>query len=87
MAGLSRFSRLGAQEKINFARHLAMVVRAGLPLLEGLRMLRRQQFSKTLTKVMDTLIEDVNGGRPLAQSLARFPKLFGEFFTNIVRVG
>ena len=82
-----RFARLSAQEKINFARHLAMVVRAGLPLFEGLRMLRRQQFSKTLTRVIDTLIEDVNGGRLLADSLARFPHLFGDFFTNIVRVG
>ena len=81
------FARLKTQEKINFSRHLAMVVRAGLPLLEGLRMLQKQKFSKTLSKVIEVLIEDVNGGRFLADSLARFPKLFGEFFTNIVRVG
>lgn len=87
MAGVSRFTRLSTQEKINFARHLAMVVRAGLPLMEGLRMLGKQQSSKALSQVIGTLIEDVNAGRPLAQSLARYPHLFGEFFTNIVRVG
>jgi type IV pilus assembly protein PilC len=81
------FARLKAQEKINFARHLAMVVRAGLPLLEGLRMLRKQKFSKTLTKVIDVVVEDINAGKFLADSLGRFPQLFGDFFTNIVRVG
>ncbi len=87
MAGISRFARLKTQEKITFARHLSMVVRAGLPLLEGLQMLRRQRFSKTLGAVIDQLVADVNAGRPLADSLGRFPQLFGDFFTNIVRVG
>ncbi len=81
------FARLSAQEKINFARHLSMILHAGMPVVEGLTMLRKQKFSKTLTRVFDTLIDDVNQGRLLADSLARFPSLFGDFFTNIVRIG
>lgn len=82
-----RFARLKTTEKINFARHLSMVVRAGLPLLEGLRMLRKQQFSKTLSRIIDVIIEDINSGKFLADSLNRYPTIFGEFFINIVRVG
>ena len=82
-----RHAKLPAQEKINFARHLAMVVRAGLPLMEGLRMLQRQKFSKHLSAVIASLINDVNSGRSLADGLARFPAMFGDFFINIVRVG
>lgn len=80
-------ARLSAQEKINFARHLAMVIRAGLPLVEGLRMLEKQKFSKVLSAVIKQLIEDVNGGRALGDAFARFPNMFGDFFVNIVRVG
>lgn len=87
MAGVPRFAHLSTQERITFARHLSMVVKAGLPLMEGLRMLQRQQFSKTLSAVIASLIEDVNAGQPLAVGLGRYPKLFGEFFVNIVRVG
>lgn len=64
-----------------------MILHAGMPVVEGLNMLRKQKFSSTLTAVFDTLITDVNQGRLLADSLARFPHLFGDFFTNIVRIG
>lgn len=81
------FNRLPVQEKINFARHLAIVIKAGLPVLEGLRIIRKQTASKTLGKVIDQLIVDVNNGQFLADSLAKHRYLFGDFFISIIRVG
>ncbi len=81
------FESLSLQEKINFARHLAMVVKAGLPVFQGLSIIRAQTTSKTLMRVIDQLIADVNNGSFLADGLERFRHLFGDFFINIVRVG
>jgi type IV pilus assembly protein PilC len=64
-----------------------MVVKAGLPVLNGLSIIRAQASSKTLQKIIDQLIEDVENGTFLADSLDRFARIFGEFFINIVRVG
>lgn len=81
------FERLSLQEKIDFARHLAMVVKAGLPIYQGLTIIRAQTSSKTLARIIDRLLSDVNNGRFLAESLENFRHLFGDFFINIIRVG
>ncbi len=78
---------LPIQERINFARHLAMVIKAGLPVYEGLRIIRAQAASGTLNRVIDQLLIDVNNGRFLADSLEKFERLFGGFYINIIRVG
>ncbi|MEK7110907.1 MAG: type II secretion system F family protein, partial [Patescibacteria group bacterium] len=66
---------LPIQERINFARHLAMVIKAGLPVYEGLRIIRAQAASGTLNRVIDQLLIDVNNGRFLADSLEKFERL------------
>lgn len=81
------FERLSLQEKINFARHLSIVIKAGLPLIEGLRIIRNQLQSKTLMEIVNVLISDVEKGQSLADGLESHRHVFGDFFINIVRVG
>ncbi|MBI4087508.1 MAG: type II secretion system F family protein [Candidatus Liptonbacteria bacterium] len=75
------------QEKINFARHLSIVIKAGLPILEGLRLIKRQTASRAVVSVIDQVIVDVGNGQFLATSLSRYPHIFDDFFISIVRVG
>ncbi len=81
------FSNVAIQDKINFARHLSIVIKAGLPILKGLQMIQKQTSSRVLVKIIGQMITDVSGGQFLAASLERFPNVFDGFFTNIVRVG
>jgi type II secretory pathway component PulF len=81
------FGRLSIQEKINFSRHLAMTIKAGLPVIQGLTFLQEQASSRTLSKIIDRLIFDVNNGRFLSDGLEEFRSVFGDFFINVVRVG
>jgi type IV pilus assembly protein PilC len=83
----SFFSSVAIQDKINFARHLSIVVKAGMPILKGLEMIQRQTSSKRLVKIIGQMIIDVSNGQFLAASLERFPNVFDGFFINIVRVG
>lgn len=86
--GLSLFfERLNVQEKINFARHLSIVVKAGLPLIEGLKIIQSQTKSKTLNEILRGLIMDVDKGQSLADGLEAHKHIFGDFFINIIRVG
>lgn len=84
---LSFFSRLSIQDKINFARHLGMVVKAGLPLHEGLSIIKKQSEVKFLQEIITHLMSEVNNGRSLADSLVTYRSAFGDFFINIIRVG
>ncbi len=84
---LSFFEHLTVQDKINFARHLGMVVKAGLPLNEGLNIIKKQSESKLIIKIIDHIQLDVNNGKFLADSLEYYNNVFGDFFINIIRVG
>ncbi len=75
------------KEKMFFARHLAIMSRSGMQILDILRTLQKQAKSKTFKKIIAGLIDDVGNGQFLADGLAKHQKLFGEFFINIVRVG
>lgn len=81
------FEGISIQERINFARHLALVVKAGLPVFEGLKIIQAQTESKTLQKIIQSLIEDINNGKFLADGLQKYEHVFGNFFVNIIRVG
>jgi len=75
------------EEKINFARHLALIIKAGLPILEGLRIIQRQKLSRALRSAIDQMATDLNNGQFLADSLDRHRHVFGDFFINVIRVG
>lgn len=80
------FEKLSTEEKVNFARHLSIITRAGVPLIEGLRIIKKQARG-TLLKVVDSLIESVNSGQSLAHGLQKFRHVFENFFISIVQVG
>ncbi|MFH1246406.1 MAG: type II secretion system F family protein [Candidatus Liptonbacteria bacterium] len=80
------FETVSTDDKINFARHLSIIIRAGLPLIEGLKIIRRQATG-TLAKVIDHLIESVNSGQSLAHGLERYRHIFENFFISIISVG
>lgn len=80
-------AHLSLQDKINFARHLSITIKAGLPLLEGIRIIRRQATKRSFGRVLDDIIQNINNGQTLADSLDNFRSTFGDFFINIIRIG
>ncbi len=79
--------RVSIQDQVIFARHLAVMAKAGLPLLDSLKMIRKGAKSKSLIKILDQVIKDVSNGQFLSASLEKFQNVFGDLFVNIIRVG
>ena len=75
------------QDQIIFAKRLGMILHSGMPIMEGLHMLRDQVQSRSSTFIYKSLILDVSRGLPLSSGLQKFRRIFGEFCINIVRVG
>lgn len=78
---------LSIKEQTFFAKRLSFLVEAGVPILEGLNVLRDQTKSRGFSRVMSYVIEDVSNGHFLAKSLGRFPNIFGQFAINIIKIG
>ncbi len=81
------FSYISLKEKMFFARHMAIMSRSGMQLLDILRTLKKQTTSRTMKKVLDELLANVKNGQFLSDGLKKRRRLFGDFFINIVHVG
>ncbi len=81
------FFRVPIQEKILFAKNLAVMTKAGMPILDSLHLLAKQTKSKSMVKILGRLSEDVANGQFLSSSLEQFRNIFGDFTINIIRVG
>ncbi len=74
-------------ELITFCFHLEQLVRAGVPILEGLADLRDSIDNPRLREVTAALIESIEGGQTLSEAMRDFPAVFNPVFVNLIRVG
>jgi len=81
------FMRFPLQDRILFMKRLGMILRSGMPLMEGLHMLCDESRSRSGSFIYRSLIADVSNGQSLSTGLTRFDRHFGEFCVNIIRIG
>ncbi len=79
--------KITRQDLINFCFHLEQLSGAGVPIVEGLVDLRDSVENPRFKEVVGGLVESIQGGRNLSQSLADFPEVFGKVFVSLVRSG
>lgn len=80
-------NKVKSDDLVIFTRELSAMVSAGVPLLRALTSLEDHSDSPMLKKVLGTIIKDVEGGTPLADSLAKYPNTFSDVYVNMVRAG
>lgn len=81
------FTRIPLSEKIFFAENLRVMVKAGLSISEALETLALQTQNKSFHNTLLEIKEGVMKGNMLGDMLIKYPKIFSNFFINMVRVG
>ncbi len=76
-----------ASDRIMFAKNLAAMLRAGLPLTRALSVLERQIASKQWKKVFASISDNLAKGVSLSASLGQYPKVFSQLFVSMVAAG
>ncbi len=79
--------RLGGSERALFARQLADLIGAGMPLLDALALMAEQTDSPSLRRALGGLQGAVRDGRSLGDSMATLPKDFTQVHVSLVRAG
>lgn len=79
--------RIKGEDLAVFARQLATMIDAGLPLVRALTVLSKQTESKPLKAVVDAVRLDVESGTSLSEAMAKQPKAFNRLFIAMVRAG
>ncbi len=79
--------RLKLDDLASMARQLATLLDAGVPLLRSLDIVKQQAEVKSLYLALEEVQRDVEAGESLSRALARHPKIFSEFWVNLVATG
>ena len=70
-----------------FTRQFSVMIDAGLPLVQCLEILGRQEPHKEFARVIVKTREDVEAGATLADAMKRSPRAFDDLYTNMVAAG
>lgn len=70
-----------------FCRQFVSMTRAGVSILEAMKMLCEQTENKRLKKALEEVRVSMEKGEPLAESLAKEPKIFPGIMVNMVAAG
>jgi len=70
-----------------FARQLATLIGAGVPLLQSLETLVEQTERTKLRETVRGLKEDVQGGKSLSEAIEKHPLIFSNLFVHMIRAG
>jgi type II secretion system protein F len=79
--------RVSRSDVALFTRRLADLAGAGLPLDRALQVVREQSESAHLASIAGKALEDIRGGLPVSQALAKHPRLFPPVHTETLRAG
>ncbi len=68
-----------------FSQELAVLLAAGIPLLEGLETLREKESSADVARALDLVIDALRGGQPLSAALRAQPDCFDALHVAVVQ--
>ncbi|MGP1609727.1 MAG: type II secretion system F family protein [Burkholderiales bacterium] len=75
------------QDLVNFCFDMEQMIRAGIPLLDGLRDMRDTIDSARFREVLTIMTEDMEAGNVLSQCMATHTDVFDRVFVNLIRAG
>jgi len=88
----SSFSLFGkkkakVEDVLIFSKQFATMVKAGLPILQVLGMLRDQLESPAMKEVVEDIRRSLEGGVTLSKCFEKFPELFDNVYINLIKAG
>ena len=75
------------QDTMMFSKQFATMVKAGLPILSTLSMLRDQIEHPTLKEVIEEIRRNLEGGITLSKCFERYPHIFDNIYINLIKAG
>jgi type IV pilus assembly protein PilC len=82
-----RRRRIGRQELLIFNQELATLLKAGMPLVQSLDILRQRVSNQTFKAVLDGVYEKVKAGTALSDAFGEHPDLFPAVYAASLMAG
>lgn len=79
--------KVATKDLVVFTRQFCTMIDAGLPLVQCLDILSRQQDNPTFKKILLDIKESVESGSTFADALRKHPAAFDDLYVNLVAAG
>jgi len=88
LAGLSFFEKkVKMKDIVIMSRQISTLFNAQVSALKAFNLLSTNTENESLVKILNNLSEDIQAGVSISQSMAKYPKVFSDFYVNMVRSG
>lgn len=84
---LAVFERVSIREVVILSRQIATLFEAQVSALKVFGLLAGESENPLLRKALTEVVDDLRGGSPISKALAKHPKIFSDFYVNMVKVG
>ena len=86
--GISLFKKkIKPEDVVIFSKQFATMVKAGLPILNVLGMLRDQLEHPELKIIVEDIRKSLEGGLTLSKCFEKYPKVFDNIYINLIKAG
>jgi type IV pilus assembly protein PilC len=75
------------QDVVIFSKQFATMVKAGLPILNVLSMIRDQIDHPTVKEIVEDIRRSLEGGVTLSKCFEKYPKIFDNVYINLIKAG
>ncbi len=79
--------KVKVEEILIFSKQFATMVKAGLPILQVLVMLRDQLESPAIKEVIEDIRKSLEGGVTLSKCFEKYPQYFDNVYVNLIKAG
>jgi type IV pilus assembly protein PilC len=75
------------KELVQFTKKVATMIKAGLPILESIQMIRDQTVHMKMKMTAHAIATDLNSGKNLTEAFKKHPTIFDNIYVNLISSG
>ncbi|OGK12026.1 hypothetical protein A2954_00180 [Candidatus Roizmanbacteria bacterium RIFCSPLOWO2_01_FULL_37_12] len=81
------FRRVNFNDIVDFTRQLAIMLEAGLTLIDALEILKKQTTKPALLTLLDSLDKEIKSGKNFSTALSLYPQIFSSLYISLIKSG
>ena len=82
-----KIQKMSLQDKIDFTSTFQILIQSGIPVIEALMFLENDAAKAKLRNIAKELRRQIIGGSTFADTVSKYPKVFGQIYIGLVRAG
>lgn len=82
-----KIQSLGLQDKIDFTSTFQILIQSGIPVIEALVFMENDAAKLKIRLVSKELRRQIMAGSTFADTISRYPKVFGQIYIGLVKAG